>query len=229
MLEHISLTSHFLLILIDKAVTKALKNINNLSLTKELADYHFEKEKLDEVGLYKSFEWIRPEHMEPTGQVPLVQVRETIQTQLNRCLEHLQNMPNGEGVLYKTTMTVNNLGKIDVYEYIYFLAKHAERHIAQMERNESEYLQIQTDRIFGSLKTVAFMSYQNIIVRDKDILGGKPIVKGTRISVELILKKLSKGATVSDLLRNYPHLQDSQVYAALRESVAQPNSWKNVP
>ncbi|MCU0355282.1 MAG: DinB family protein [Cytophagales bacterium] len=143
-LEHISLTSHFLLILIDKAVTKALKNVNNLNLTQELADYHFEKEKLDEVGLYKSFEWIRPEHMDPTGQVPLVQVRETIQNQLNRCLEHLQNMPNGEGVLYKTTMTVNNLGKIDVYEYIYFLAKHAERHIAQMERNEQEFAQKQT-------------------------------------------------------------------------------------
>ena len=47
-------------------------------------------------------------------------------------------MPNGEGVLYQTTMSVNNLGKIDVYEYIYFLARHAQRHLEQMERNERE-------------------------------------------------------------------------------------------
>lgn len=36
-------------------------------------------------------------------------------------------------------MIVNNLGKIDVYQYIYFLSQHAQRHIAQMERNEGEY------------------------------------------------------------------------------------------
>lgn len=64
------------------------------------------------------------------------------------------------------------------------------------------------------------MSYQSTIIRDKGILGGKPIVKGTRISVELILKKLSEGATVSDLLGNYPHLQDFQVYAALEYALA---------
>jgi hypothetical protein len=49
-------------------------------------------------------------------------------------------MPNGEGILYKTTMSVNDLGKIDVYQYIYFLAQHAKRHLAQMERNEQAYL-----------------------------------------------------------------------------------------
>lgn len=60
------------------------------------------------------------------------------------------------------------------------------------------------------------MSYQNVIVRDKSILGGKPVIPGTRISVELVLKKkLSKGATVPDLLGNYPHLQAFQICAAL--------------
>jgi hypothetical protein len=38
-------------------------------------------------------------------------------------------------------MTVDNLGKINVYEYIYFLSKHAERHLAQMEGNRLEYLE----------------------------------------------------------------------------------------
>jgi hypothetical protein len=45
-------------------------------------------------------------------------------------------LSNGEGALYKTTMSVNSLGKIDVYEYIYFLAQHGRRHIGQMEAME---------------------------------------------------------------------------------------------
>ena len=138
-LEHISLTSYFLLKLIDKGTAKALKNVNNLNLAQELEHYSFEKDKLDEVGMYKSFTWIRPEHMEPTGEVDMAEVRTTIIEQKNQCLQYLASMPNGEGILYKTTMTVNNLGKINVYEYIYFLAKHVQRHITQMERNEVEF------------------------------------------------------------------------------------------
>lgn len=137
-LEHISLTSYFLLKLIDKGTMKALKNINGLDLAAELKSYVFERDKLDEIGIYKSFAWIRPQHMEPTGQVSLEEVRDTIREQKDKCIAYLDSMPNGEGVLYQTTMSVNELGKIDVYEYIYFLAKHAQRHLGQMERNELE-------------------------------------------------------------------------------------------
>lgn len=139
-LEHTSLTSHFLLKLIDKGATKALRNANPEDLARELDQYVFERDKLDEIGLYKSFKWVRPEHMEPTGTANLEEVRRLIQTQRDRCLHWLDQMPNGEGVLYKTTMSVNNLGKIDVYQYIYFLAQHAKRHVTQMERNEQAYL-----------------------------------------------------------------------------------------
>jgi uncharacterized protein (DUF433 family) len=45
------------------------------------------------------------------------------------------------------------------------------------------------------------MEYKEIIIRDINILSGKPIIKGARISVELILKKMSEGATVEDLLK----------------------------
>lgn len=139
-LEHISLTSHFLLKLIDKGAAKALRNANPEDLARELEHYVFERDKLDEIGLYQSFKWVRPEHMEPTGTADLGEVRHLIQAQRDRCLHWLDQMPNGEGVLYKTTMSVNNLGKIDVYQYIYFLAQHAKRHLAQMERNEQAYL-----------------------------------------------------------------------------------------
>ena len=59
------------------------------------------------------------------------------------------------------------------------------------------------------------MNYQDVIVRNPEILAGKPIIKGTRISIELLLKKMSEGASVEDLLKGYPHLQASQIYATL--------------
>ncbi len=138
-LEHISLTSHFLLKLIDKGAEKALRNAGQCNLDQELAHYVFERDQLDEIGLYKSFNWMRPEHMEPTGTADMPAVRRLVQMQRDRCLDWLGKMPNGEGILYKTTMSVNDLGKIDVYQYIYFLAQHAKRHLAQMERNEQAY------------------------------------------------------------------------------------------
>jgi hypothetical protein len=138
-LEHIGLTNHFLLILIDKGTSKAWNNVHQLDLAAVLADYTFRTDQLTEVGLHQSFEWIRPEHMEPKGEKSLPEVRQQLKDQLTQCLAYLDRMPNGEGVLYKTTMTVNQLGKIDVYEYIYFLAQHGSRHIMQMQQNEKEW------------------------------------------------------------------------------------------
>lgn len=139
-LEHIGLTNHFLLILIDKGTTKALQNINQLDLRIELENYQFHEQKLTQISLHKSFEWVRPEHMEPKGAKSLPQVREQLKEQLGQCLATLDKLPNGEGVLHKTTMSVNDLGKIDVYEYVYFLAQHGQRHLVQMQKNEVEFL-----------------------------------------------------------------------------------------
>jgi len=138
-LEHISLTNHFLLILIEKGANKALANAHNLNLQEELSNYNFHREKLEEVGRHQSFAWVRPEHMDPKGLKTLEEVRQTLSDQLDKCLDVLNRLPHGEGVLYKTTMTVNDLGKLDVYEYIYFLAQHGYRHIMQMQKVEQEY------------------------------------------------------------------------------------------
>ncbi|MBC7913432.1 MAG: DUF433 domain-containing protein [Pyrinomonadaceae bacterium] len=59
------------------------------------------------------------------------------------------------------------------------------------------------------------MDYKHRVVSDHNILLGKPVIKGTRISVELILKKLSQGASVKELLVSYPHLTQEDVFAAL--------------
>jgi len=138
-LEHVGLTNHFLLILIDKGTTKALQNLRKLELAAELESYVFHRDQLLEIGQHRSFAWIRPAHMEPTGTKPLAEVRDQLRAQLAQCRHYLDLLKNGEGVLYKTTMTVNGLGKIDVYEYLYFLAQHGRRHLEQMAQNEREF------------------------------------------------------------------------------------------
>ena len=47
------------------------------------------------------------------------------------------------------------------------------------------------------------------------VMLGKPIIRGTRITVELILRKLAEGATRSDLLEAYPHLTEDDIQAAI--------------
>lgn len=56
---------------------------------------------------------------------------------------------------------------------------------------------------------------EGIIVSDPEILSGKPIVKGTRISVALILQCLASGMTKEDILRGYPTLTREGMEAAL--------------
>ena len=53
------------------------------------------------------------------------------------------------------------------------------------------------------------------IVRNPNILGGKPLVKGTRISVNFILEQLACGATIDDLLEGYPQLTRTLIQEAL--------------
>lgn len=53
------------------------------------------------------------------------------------------------------------------------------------------------------------------IIQDPDILVGKPIVKGTRIPVELVLAKLAANPDMQDLFQDYPRLTIEDVRACL--------------
>ena len=59
------------------------------------------------------------------------------------------------------------------------------------------------------------MDWRERIVTNPDILVGKPSIKGTRLSVELILGWLAQGWTIEVLLENYPTLTREDVLAAL--------------
>ena len=59
------------------------------------------------------------------------------------------------------------------------------------------------------------MNYTEYIESNPDIMLGKPIIKGTRITVELIIKKLAEGASHQQLLNAYPTLDAKDILAAL--------------
>lgn len=59
------------------------------------------------------------------------------------------------------------------------------------------------------------MIEQQFITRNPAVMLGKPVIEGTRITVELIMRKLAGGFTVDDVLEMYPHLTKEQVSAAL--------------
>jgi uncharacterized protein (DUF433 family) len=59
------------------------------------------------------------------------------------------------------------------------------------------------------------MEWQTQITADPGILSGKPIIRGTRISVELVLECLSRGWTIDDILTQYPHLTREGIIACV--------------
>jgi uncharacterized protein (DUF433 family) len=59
------------------------------------------------------------------------------------------------------------------------------------------------------------MTVTDRIEVDPNVMMGKPVIRGTRVPVELILRKLSEGAAVEQLLDAYPRLTADDVRAAL--------------
>jgi uncharacterized protein (DUF433 family) len=55
----------------------------------------------------------------------------------------------------------------------------------------------------------------DLIESNPEILGGKPTIRGTRISVELILEWFASGASRQDILKKYPHLEARGIEQAL--------------
>lgn len=137
-LEHITLTNYFLLLIINKSTRRALERKKTGHTVVLPADYANKLEQIDVIGS-KSFGWVRPEHMEPTGLKNMSEVKALLKQQYAQCMYNLSLLKNGEGVLVFTNMSVNQLGKLDIYQYIYFLTKHIERHIRQMQRLRKEF------------------------------------------------------------------------------------------
>ena len=68
---------------------------------------------------------------------------------------------------------------------------------------------------FDNLEKNAIMNWQNYISEDPKIMYGKPVIKGTRVPVDIIIEKLSKGESIDYLLTAYPHINKEQILACL--------------
>lgn len=131
LLEGVMLTNRFLLDFIDKGYGKSV-HTHRTEVEELIQSYHLESEALLEAVNFKSPELIR-NHL-TTRNTPLPVVRREIREQLDRCLIHLELLHKGEGILYKTGMTVEGLGQLDIYQMIYFLALHVKCHLKELQK-----------------------------------------------------------------------------------------------
>ena len=53
------------------------------------------------------------------------------------------------------------------------------------------------------------------IVTDPKIMSGKPVIAGTRITVEIVLRRIADGYTIPELLEDWPHITEGQLRAAI--------------
>ena len=73
------------------------------------------------------------------------------------------------------------------------------------------------------------MDWRERIHSDPGIMGGKPVVRGSRVTVELILEYFEDGATMADVLAAFDHLIEQDVRAALsfaRDAVTHTTIWE---
>jgi hypothetical protein len=134
-LEHITLTNRFLMLTLRKWIEIAEQRAKRGDQI--IAD-ESDLQRLESIGQRGTFSWIRPEHMEPSGEMACAEVRGLLQQQLTECNRLLDRMKGGIGSLCRVTMTVNDLGKIDLYQWLFFLAQHAQRHLQQLEAIDLE-------------------------------------------------------------------------------------------
>jgi len=64
------------------------------------------------------------------------------------------------------------------------------------------------------------MNYQERIVRDPHVVGGEPVLRGTRVTLRTVLASLAEGATTAELLADFPTLAEEDVRAAIAFAAA---------
>jgi uncharacterized protein (DUF433 family) len=73
------------------------------------------------------------------------------------------------------------------------------------------------------------MPWSERIIVDTEILAGKPVLRGTRIAVELILELLAAGQSEHDILSNYPGLTREDILACLSYASYLAHEYKAYP
>jgi uncharacterized protein (DUF433 family) len=64
------------------------------------------------------------------------------------------------------------------------------------------------------------MNYQDFISRDPKICGGEPVMRGTRVTLRTVLASLVEGATIEEIIEDFPSLDEAAVRAAIAFAAA---------
>jgi len=130
-IEHVGIVNRYLLLTLDKGVEKAVRRA---ARGVPLPDGESDLTIFSEIADPDAFDWQPPPHMVPTGSLPPVEARSVLAWQRRECIVLLERMAKGEGFLHTVRMSVRDLGRLDMYQWLYFLLMHARRHLEQMER-----------------------------------------------------------------------------------------------
>src|ERR1700733_2389483 len=71
-----------------------------------------------------------------------------------------------------------------------------------------------------SLMKISEDAMTDVIVRDPDILGGRPVFRGTRVPVEVLFENLQDGLSIDEIIGSYPSLNKADVIACLEGACA---------
>lgn len=129
-LEHVALVNHFLLLTIAKGVATALRRARTQAIPAGESDLL----RLTPIADPDAFPWEPPGHMIPSGSMLPVEIRAKLTGQHDQCLNLLERMGQGEGRLCSFRMSVFSLGRLDMYQWLYFLVQHGRWHLKFMAR-----------------------------------------------------------------------------------------------
>ena len=64
------------------------------------------------------------------------------------------------------------------------------------------------------------VDYQRVIERDAGVCGGQPVIRGTRVTLRTVLASLAEGASIEDIVRDFPSLKTDDVRAVIAYAAA---------
>ena len=136
-LEHLLLANYFLLRIVNKQAERAIL-LSDVVTTDETKGYRLDIDRLKRMELTGSYIWVPQQYTDPSGEIPLLQLKMALHDQLTESVAILQNKK-----LITAIAKTYETGKIDALHYLYFLVQHMQRHLAQVSRVQKEFYQLQ--------------------------------------------------------------------------------------
>jgi len=73
------------------------------------------------------------------------------------------------------------------------------------------------------------MNYRDHIIRNSDVCGGEPVVKGTRVTIRTVLASLAEGSSIDEIVKDFPTLTKQDVKALIAFAAASAEEDLPVP